>query len=63
VFTKPDGSPITIDCSQVQQVRMPLFEQFSQTVQSIITVGGTDQRVRESEEIVRQMVLSHGGHV
>lgn len=62
-FTRPDGSPLAVDCTQVTSVRQPLLSDFSATTQSIITVASVDQRIRESEYEVRRVVLAHGGHV
>lgn len=62
-FTRPDGSVLTIDCSQVTSVRAPLLDDISSQAQSIITIGSVDQRVRENEETAKQLVRSHGGHV
>jgi soluble lytic murein transglycosylase-like protein len=62
-FTRSDGSPLVVDCSQVTSVRTPPVEDNSPQTQSIVTSGSVDQRVRESEEVARQLVLSHGGHL
>jgi hypothetical protein len=62
-FTQPGGSALVVDCSQVTAVRAPALDDYSPQAQAIITVGSVDERVRESEEVVRQLVLSHGGHL
>lgn len=61
-FTRQDGSVLVVDCSQVTSIHAPPENSATQT-QSIITIGSVDQPVRESEEVAKQLVLSHGGHV
>ena len=62
-FTRPDGTGLVVDCSQVTSVRAPPVEDSAPLAQSIITIGSADERVRESEEVARQLILSHGGHI
>lgn len=61
-FTKPDGSPVTLDCRQVTSARMPSLQDPA-SVNCIITVDGADMRVREDERDVMHIVLSHGGQI
>ena len=62
-FTRPDGSKVVLDCTQVTGVRAPLLDEYAPGVQSVLTVGTSTQGVTESEEVVRQVVRSHGGRV
>jgi hypothetical protein len=62
-FTRPDGTPLVIDCTQVRSVRAPLLEENAPEVKSVLTIGAVNQAVRESEETVRQIVLARGGRV
>jgi hypothetical protein len=62
-FTRPDGTPLVIDCTQVSSVRAPLLEENAPDVKSVLTIGAVNQSVRESEETARQIVLARGGRV
>jgi hypothetical protein len=61
-FTKPDGTPVTLDCRQVTSARMPTLQDPS-SVNCVITANGQDMRVREDERDVMRIVLSHGGQI
>jgi len=61
-FTKPDGTPITLDCRQVTSARMPTLQDPT-SVNCIITANGADMRAREDERDVMRVVLSHGGQI
>jgi transglycosylase-like protein with SLT domain len=62
-FTRPDGSSIFLDCTQVHAIRAPLIDEYAPEVKSVLTVGNVSQGVRETEEAARAVVLSHGGKV
>lgn len=62
-FTLPSGSPFVVDCSQVTSIRAPQSGDSALQAQSIITIGKVDLGVRENEEVARELVRSHGGHV
>jgi hypothetical protein len=62
-FTRPDGSTIYVDCTLVQAIRAPRLDEYAPEVKSVITVGALTQGVQETEEVARQVVLSHGGRV
>jgi len=62
-FTRPDGSSIYLDCTQVHAIRAPLIDEYAPEVKSVLTVGNVSQGVQETEEAARAVVLSHGGKV
>jgi len=62
-FTRSDGSTAFVDCTLVRAVRAPLLNEYAPEVKSVITVGAVNQGVQETEEVTRQVVLSHGGKV
>lgn len=62
-FTRPDGSSIFLDCTQVHAIRAPLIDEYAPEVKSVLTVGNVSQGVQETEESARAVVLSHGGKV
>jgi hypothetical protein len=62
-FTSGNGSHFVLNCSEVTAVRTPLAHEYRPEIQSVMSVGRGVMTARESVETVRQMVLSHGGHV
>jgi hypothetical protein len=52
-FTRPDGSPVTIDSGAVVTVRAALPGEYAPGVQTVITFGRMRQGVRENLAIVR----------
>ncbi len=62
-FTKADGSRFVLNCAEVSAVRAPLEHEFGPEIQAVMSVGRGIKTTRESVGEVRQMVLSHGGHV
>lgn len=62
-FTRPNGSPILIDASQVTKVRAPLPDEYAPSVQSVITVGKVRQGVREDLAKVVATIRARGGAI
>lgn len=62
-FTQVDGTPYTVDCLAVTNVRMPMFQTRSPGENTIITVGNSDVHLRDDERHVIQQVVAHGGRV
>lgn len=62
-LTRPDGSPIRIDCTQVTKVRAPLADEYAATVQAVVTIGKVRQGVREDAAKVTALVRAHGGAI
>ena len=60
-FTRPNGEPILIDCSQVTKVRPPLPDEYTSSVLAVLTVGKVRQGVREDVAHVMATVRAHGG--
>jgi soluble lytic murein transglycosylase-like protein len=62
-FTRPNGAPVLIDCSQVTKVRAPLPDEYAATVQAVVTIGKVRQGVREDVAKVTAIVRAHGGAI
>jgi soluble lytic murein transglycosylase-like protein len=62
-FTRPNGAPILIDCSQVVKLRAPLPEEYAPTVRTVVTVGKVRQGVREDMKTAAAIVRAHGGAI
>lgn len=62
-FTRPNGAPILIDCSQVLKLRAPLPDEYAPTVQSVITIGKVRQGVREDMKTAAAIIRAHGGAI
>jgi soluble lytic murein transglycosylase-like protein len=60
-FTRPNGSPILVDCSQVTKVRAALPDEYAPGVLSVITVGKVRQGVREDPVKVTAAIRARGG--
>ncbi len=59
-LTRPDGSPILIDCTQVTAVRAALPEEYAPGVLTVVKVGKVRQGVREDVASVRAAVRLRG---
>lgn len=62
-FTRPNGSPILIDCALVRRVRAPLPEEYAPTVMAVVTIGKVRQGVREDVAKVTAVIRAHGGAI
>jgi hypothetical protein len=62
-LTRPNGSPILIDCAQVTKIRAPLPDEYAPSVLSVITVGKVRQGVRENLKTATAIIRSHGGAI
>ena len=62
-LTRPDGSPIRVDCTQVKKVRAPLADEYAPTVMAVVTIGKVRQGVREDVQKVTALVRAHGGAI
>jgi hypothetical protein len=60
-FTRPDGSPVLIDGGAVSFVRGVFPGEYPAGVQAVITIGRTNQAVREPLARVRAAIRAHGG--
>jgi soluble lytic murein transglycosylase-like protein len=60
-FTRPDGTPVSIDAGAVTQVRAALPDEYAACVQTVISVGPKRQGVCEDLAKVRAMLRAHGG--
>jgi soluble lytic murein transglycosylase-like protein len=60
-FTRPDGTPVSIDAGAVTQVRAALPDEYAACVQTVISVGPKRQGVCEDLVKVRAMLRAHGG--
>jgi len=59
-FTRPDGSPILIDCTRVTAVRAALPDEYAPSVLSVVTVGKVRQGVREDLSRTKALIRLHG---
>jgi soluble lytic murein transglycosylase-like protein len=62
-FTRPNGSPILIDCAQVTKIRAPLPDEYASSVLSVVTIGKVRQGVREDLKTATSIIRSHGGAI
>lgn len=60
-FTRPDGTPVSIDAGAVTQVRAALPDEYAACVQTVISVGPKRQGVCEDLATVRTQLRAHGG--
>jgi|SRR5580698_2552794 soluble lytic murein transglycosylase-like protein len=62
-LTRPNGEPILVDCTQVTKIRAPLPDEYTDTVQSVITIGKIRQGVREDVAKATMLIRAHGGAI
>ena len=62
-LTRPNGSPILVDCALVTKIRPPLPDEYAPSVLSVITIGKVRQGVREDIKTATSIVRSHGGAI
>jgi len=60
-FTKPNGTPVVLNGAAVLRVRAAFPGEYAPGVQTVITTGRMNQGVRESLDVVRSIIRSHGG--
>jgi membrane-bound lytic murein transglycosylase B len=59
-FTRPNGTKVAIEPGDVRSVRMALPGEYAADVQTVITVGGVHQAVRESYGSVKAELIADG---
>jgi hypothetical protein len=62
-LTKPNGVPVWIAAAYVVSVRAPFAGEYTQGVNSVVTVGRIRQGVRENPGAVKASIRAHGGGV
>jgi membrane-bound lytic murein transglycosylase B len=62
-LTRPNGSPVLIDCAAVVRVRAALPDEYAPGVLSVVTVGKMSQGVREAPARAIAIIRAHGGVV
>lgn len=60
-FTRPNGAPILVDCSQVTKVRAAFPDEYAPGVLTVITIGKVRQGVREDPAKVTAAIRARGG--
>ena len=56
ILTRPDGSSVTIDGTTVNSIRASLPDEFAPGVQTVISMGGKFQGVREDPATVSSLL-------
>ncbi|HEY6578226.1 MAG TPA: lytic transglycosylase domain-containing protein [Rhizomicrobium sp.] len=59
-FTRPNGTPVTIELADIRSVRMALPGEYAPGVNTVITAGSTHQAVRESYAVVKGDLIARG---
>jgi membrane-bound lytic murein transglycosylase B len=62
-LTRPNGSPVMVDCAAVVRVRAALPDEYAPGVLSVVTVGRLSQGVREAPAKAIAIIRAHGGLV
>lgn len=62
-LTRPNGSPILVDCAAVVRVRAALPDEYAPGVLSVVTIGKVRQGVREDLAKATAIIRAHGGAV
>jgi hypothetical protein len=62
-LTRPNGSPILIDCTRVVAVRAALPDEYAPGVLSVVTIGKVRQGVREDLVRTKGIIRAHGGAI
>jgi hypothetical protein len=60
-FTRPDGSPVWIDVGIVKSIRAAFPGEYPSSVQSVVSLGTSNQGVRESVAEATALIREHGG--
>ncbi|HTQ14569.1 MAG TPA: lytic transglycosylase domain-containing protein [Rhizomicrobium sp.] len=60
-LTRPDGTPVWIDAGAAVRVRAVFPGEYPPGVQAVITIGSTQQAVREPLAKVRSLIRARGG--
>jgi len=59
-FTRPNGTPVTVDLAQIRSVRVALPGEYAPGVNTVISIGQVRQAVRESFDDVKSAMLAQG---
>ncbi len=59
-FTRPNGTPVTVNLAEVSSVRVPLPGEYPASVKTVITAGRLHQGVREAFDAVKSEMIAHG---
>jgi hypothetical protein len=62
-LTRPNGTPILVDCTRVVAVRAALPDEYAPGVLSVVTIGKVRQGVREDLARAKGIIRSHGGAI
>lgn len=60
-LTRPDDSPILINCKAVSSVRSPVEDEYPESANAVISLGSLTQAVEETPDQVTRAIASHGG--
>ena len=62
-LTRPNGSPILVDCAAVVRVRAALPDEYAPGVLTVVTIGKIRQGVREDPARATAIIRAHGGAI